>query len=66
MDLKSWEHTAKNGSVAQDDKKIKNEWFFQNIYGSLYGPLSVQEGMLQKDMLKSILRILFFAGLTMI
>lgn len=60
MDLKSWEHTGKNGSMAQGDRKIENVWFFQNIYGSLYVPLSVQGGMLLKDMFKSILGIYFF------
>lgn len=41
-------------------RKLANEWFFQNIYGSLYVPLSVQGGMLQKHTFKSILGIFLF------
>lgn len=65
VDFKSWEHPGRNGSVAEGDSKIENEWPFHNIYGLLYVPHSVQGGMLQEDMFKSILGV-FFAGLTVI
>lgn len=51
--------------MAEGDSKIENEWPFHNIYGLLYVPHSVQGGMLQEDMFKSILWV-FFAGLTVI
>lgn len=51
--------------MAEGDSKIENEWPFHNIYGLLYVSHSVQGGMLQEDMFKSILGV-FFAGLTVI
>lgn len=50
---------AQNGPAAPGDRRVENEWSFQNIYGSLYVPQSVQGGMLQKDMFKSILGLFF-------